>query len=116
KPAPPQIMRFVVGAPTGSTIANDPAWIAISPDGRLLVFSATDTSGTPALFVRPLASLEAHKLAGTDNSNFPFWSPDSRNIGFFADGKLKKVAAEGGTAEALCNASDGRGGSWNKDG
>jgi len=116
KPAPPRIMRFVVGAPAGAIIQSDPAWIAISPDGRLLVFAATDTSGTPALWVRPLASLEAHKLAGTDNPNFPFWSPDSRNIGFFADGKLKKVPAEGGTAEALCSASDGRGGSWGKQG
>jgi len=116
RPAPPQIMRFVVGAPSGAVIVNDPAWITLSPDGRLLAFSATDTSGTPALWVRPLASLGAHKLEGTDNANFPFWSPDSRNIGFFADGKLKKVPAEGGTAEAVCSASDGRGGSWSKQG
>ena len=116
KPAPPQIMRFVVGAPSGAIILNDPAWITISPDGRLLVFLATDTSGTPALWVRPLAALAARRLEGTDNSNFPFWSPDSRNIGFFADGKLKKVAAEGGTAEAVCTAPDARGGTWSKEG
>ncbi len=116
RPAPPQTMRFVVVAPTAAIIQNDPAVIAISPDGRLLVFAATDSSGTPALWVRPLASLDAHRLAGTDNATFPFWSPDSRNIGFFADGKLKKVPAEGGTADALCSASDGRGGSWSQEG
>jgi Tol biopolymer transport system component len=116
QPAPPQVMRFAVSAPAGVIIQSDPPLITISPDGRLLAFVATDSSGTSALWVRPLASLGAHKLEGTDNAIFPFWSPDSRNLAFFAEGKLKKVPAEGGTAEALCGASDGRGGSWGRQG
>ena len=66
--------------------------------------------------MRSLDSLTAQPLAGTDGASYPFWSPDSRYIGFFADGKLKKVEATGGPPQALCDAPNGRGGTWNRDG
>ena len=115
-PKPPQVVRFLVSGPAGVTVGTDPAGIKISPDGRTLVFLGTDSSGTPALWARPLASLVAQRIGGTDNAAFPFWSPDSRMLGFFADSKLKKVPIEGGSPEALCDAPDGRGGSWSKGG
>src|SRR4030095_4013890 len=87
-----------------------------SPDGSMLVFGVIDTVGVQSLWVRPLDALEAHKLAVTETSLFPFWSPDSRFIGFFGGGKLKKIPAAGGPAEILCDAPDGRGGTWSQKG
>jgi len=89
--------------------------VAVSPDGRRLAFRARDASGKSFLWVRPLDGAAAQPLAGTEGPSFPFWSPDSRSIGFFADGKLKKIAASGGPAQTLCEASEGRGGTWNRD-
>ena len=60
--------------------------------------------------------LSAQSLAGTEDATYPFWSPDSRSIGFFADRKLKKIEAAGGPALTLCDAPNGRGGAWNRDG
>jgi eukaryotic-like serine/threonine-protein kinase len=89
---------------------------AVSPDGLQIVFTARDSSGKTSLWVRPLDSPAARELAGTDGAMYPFWSPDSLHIGFFAEAKLKKIDAAGGPALALCDAADGRGGSWNRDG
>src|SRR5262245_8196431 len=69
--------------------------IAVAPDGRLLAFTAA-TGGKVQLWVRPLDSTEARALAGTQGATFPFWSPDSRFIGFFADGRLKQIEGTGG--------------------
>ena len=74
-----------------------------------------DSSGNTRLWVRALNSLTAEALNGTVGAIYPFWSPDSRSIGFFADGKLKKVAAAGGPVQTLC-AANGRGGAWGKEG
>ncbi|MCI0567838.1 MAG: protein kinase [Acidobacteria bacterium] len=89
---------------------------AMSPDGSRLVIVARDSSGRKMLWVRSLASLTVQPLAGTDNSSFPFWSPDSRWIGFFADGKLKKIDVSGGPPQTLCDAPLSRGGSWSSAG
>jgi Tol biopolymer transport system component len=67
------------------------------------------------LWLRPVGSVDARPLAGTDDGTFPFWSPDSRYIAFFAEGKLKKVAVAGGPPVVLCAALAGRGGTWNRD-
>jgi hypothetical protein len=79
------------------------ATFALSPSGRLLVF--TSTEGDPKrLWIRPLDSLDARPIAGTDDADLPFWSPDEEHLAFFAQGKLKKVALTGGPAETLCDA------------
>src|SRR6185295_17600403 len=92
--------------------AFDAAESAISPDGRAVVFTTADPNGTTRLWLRRLDAQEAHLLAGTETGHLPFWSPDSRQIAFFAGDKLKKTPAGGGTVEVLCPAADGRGGAW----
>jgi len=89
--------------------------MAISPDGRRLVFMAS-SAGRNTLWLRPLKTLSAEPLAGTADASYPFWSPDGRSIGFFADGKLKRIDVEGGAVQILANAAPGRGGTWNRDG
>jgi serine/threonine protein kinase len=88
---------------------------AISPDGRLLAMAAA-VNGKRQLWLRPLDTLQAQPMAGTEDATYPFWSPDSRNIAFFAQRKLKKIAASGGPAQILCDAPEGQGGSWNRQG
>jgi Tol biopolymer transport system component len=111
-----RVMRFSVTAPANLTLTADPTASAISPDGRTLIFLAADSSGTSRIWIRPLESLAAQPVQGTENAYLLFWSPDSRSIGFFADGKLKKVPVGGGSPEVLCDALDARGASWSKDG
>jgi Tol biopolymer transport system component len=93
----------------------EPANVAISPDGTQIVFAASEPQGTKRLWLRPLTSQTTQPLQGTESGDTPFWSPDSRFIAFFAGGKLKKVAATGGAPQVLCDAPDGRGGTWNRD-
>jgi serine/threonine protein kinase/Tol biopolymer transport system component len=91
---------------------------AISPDGRQLAFVATGPSGKTRLWVRPLESLDAHELPGTDRAAHPFWSPDSHAIGFIADGKLKRVDAAGGPVQVLAETVSPyrAGAAWSRDG
>ena len=88
----------------------------LSPDGERLVFVAQGSDGTPRLFTRRLDQPKATALANTEGAFAPFFSPDGRWVGFFAPGKLKKVALEGGDAITLCDAPNGRGASWGEDG
>jgi Tol biopolymer transport system component len=90
--------------------------MVVSPDGTAIAFTAAREQGAVLVWVRPLNSLHARSLAGTEGATFPFWSPDSRNLGFFAGGKLKTVAVEGGTPSEICSAPIGRGGSWGSEG
>jgi eukaryotic-like serine/threonine-protein kinase len=90
--------------------------VTVSPDGRRLAFVATNADGKNLLWVRSLDTLAALPLPGTEGAGFPFWSPDSRFIGFFSDGKLKKIDAAGGSVQALSEAPLGRGGTMNADG
>src|SRR5262249_1848527 len=69
----------------------------------------------PSLWVRPFDVTTASPLAGTEGASYPFWSPDGRAIGFFADGKLKRIDVSGGTAQVLAEAPTGRGGAWSDD-
>jgi serine/threonine protein kinase len=87
----------------------------ISPDGRHLAFSSTDRAGTRGLYIRSLDSATPRVLPGTENGSLPFWSPDSRMLGFFADGQLKTVAIAGGTPTMLARVGLPRGGAWSKD-
>ena len=93
----------------------DPASFAISPDGRQLVFDGITDSGSK-LWLRPLDQPIPQPLTGTDGATYPFWAPDSRAIGFFANGKLKRIDLGGGSPRELADAPWGRGGTWNRDG
>ena len=91
--------------------------IALSPDGRYLVFVGVDSaSGDRHLVVRALSSSVSLPLPGTEGALYPFWSTDSRYVGYFANGKLMKILATGGPAQMICEAAAGRGGTWNSDG
>jgi Tol biopolymer transport system component len=87
----------------------------ISPDGRYLAIAANN--GTVSqLYLRPIDSLAAQPVPGTDGAKYPFWSPDSTSLGFFAQGKVKKIALTGGAPVVLCDAPDPHGASWNQEG
>ena len=115
-PAPEGAVRFAVQSPPGITLPGQSLDLALSPDGSRLAFVAFDSSGTGAIWLRNMESMEPTVLAGTENGSLPFWSPDGRSLGFFADGKLKRIPAEGGRAEVLADANNGRGGTWSKSG
>jgi eukaryotic-like serine/threonine-protein kinase len=88
---------------------------AISPDGRIVAFTAT-VQGVQRLWVRRLDHLESRPLPGTDGARYPFWSPDSRTIGYFAQTKLRRVDAAGGPPRDLADVIVGRGGAWSRTG
>jgi eukaryotic-like serine/threonine-protein kinase len=95
----------------------EPFGFAISPDGKKLAFVAINPKAAKrTLWVRPLNATTAQELAGTDGANYPFWSPDSASIAFFAQSKLRKIEASGGPVLALADAPDGRGGAWSSQG
>src|SRR5262249_52605506 len=92
---------------------------ALSPDGREIVVPVRDSHGKVALWLRGLNDTgEGRILPGTEDSEFPFWSPDSRSIGFFADGKLKRIDIDGNLVQALADvsATTPKGGTWSSDG
>jgi len=107
RPPGPRTVRYEIPPPEKSRIDH----FKLSPDGRLLAFTADRR-----LWIRSLDALQAHPLPGTEEAGPMFWSPDSEFIGFFAQGKLKKIAASGGPAQILCNAPDAKGGTWNREG
>ncbi len=88
----------------------------LSPDGRRVAFIAKGVDGRERLWVQPLDGPPAQALPGTEGVTYPFWSADSRTLGFFAERKLKKISASGGPPEVLCDAASGRGGAWSRDG
>ncbi len=89
---------------------------AISPDGRQLAYAATGEAGKTFLWVRRLNSLVGQQLMDTEGASYPFWSPDSSTIAFFIPGKLKRIEAGGSPSQTICDAADGRGGSWSRSG
>jgi hypothetical protein len=107
-------VQFEISAPTISLFGGTAPQFAISPDGRQVAFVARRQSAL-VLWIEPLSTRVARPLAGTEGATHPFWSPDSRSIGFFADYKLKTVEAIGGSVTELCAAPTERGGAWNGD-
>jgi serine/threonine protein kinase len=118
-PKSAQVIRSSILTPAGTSLvtmlpASGPP--VLSPDGTQIAFTAREEKGRVQLYVRSLNSMTGRPLPGTDDAMYPFWSPDSRQIGFFATGKLKKINADGGPSQDICNSVSGRGGTWNKDG
>jgi Tol biopolymer transport system component len=113
EPAPPALpeMRLDVVTPITTLRAS----FAISPDGRKLVFVASGDGGS-RLWLRPIDSPTAQPMAGTEGATYPFWSPDSRSVGFFSPGKLKRADIGGGLPQTLADARVGAGGAWNPEG
>jgi len=114
-PAPQPLSRFSVDLGP-EAVAGPRITAAISPDGRRLAFVARGAGGKEQLATRLLDQANPTFLAGTENASDPFFSPDSQWIGFFADGKMKKISVAGGAALTLCDASAARGASWGEDG
>jgi Tol biopolymer transport system component/predicted Ser/Thr protein kinase len=107
-------VRLQVAAPPNIEFADA---AVVSPDGNSLAFTTSSPDGNVALWQRPLQSVVAHRIPGTEGAWQPFWSPDSRSLGFFAGGKLKTIDLSGGTVQTVCDVSqDTRGGTWNRDG
>jgi Tol biopolymer transport system component len=108
---PPAEMRLEITTPP----TTDPVSLAISPDGSQLVFVAS-AGGTQRLWLRLLKDGTSKPLAGTEHASLPFWSPDSGSIGFFADGRVKRIDIDSGRIEELSGAVVPGGGTWNEDG
>ena len=120
-PAMGDVVRLSILPPdktvfTGQSAATvSVAQLAVSPDGRAIVFAAAAPSARPTLWLRSLDAVTAHSLPDTEGADSPFWSPDHRWIGYFADGKLKKISASGGPSQVIASVPDDRGASWGPD-
>jgi eukaryotic-like serine/threonine-protein kinase len=90
--------------------------LAISPDGKYISFIGTDSTGVSKLWIRPVNSLIARPLTSASTQAYPFWSPDSKNIAYFANSKLMKISLDAGTSLPVCDINTGRGGSWSRNG
>ncbi len=91
--------------------------MAVSPNGHTIAATGYKESARKSvIWIYELGSQDAKPLADTEGASFPFWSADGKSLGFFAEGKLKKLDLEGGPVQTLCDAPSGRGGTWNKDG
>jgi eukaryotic-like serine/threonine-protein kinase len=108
---PPEKTAF---SPQPNTTVSVPQF-ALSPDGHSIALVASAAGAAPMVWVRPLAEVAARRLPDTENAQDPFWSPDSRWIGFFADGKVKRVPADGGAVQFVAETTEFRGGSWSAD-
>jgi len=115
-------VRFSVNPPEKAVFSGPPnitvpvPQFALSPDGRALVFVANSPGADPAIWLRSIDQVTAHPMPGTERAQIPFWSPDSRWIGFFAEGKLKKIPVAGGPVQVLTDVADAFGGAWGADG
>jgi Tol biopolymer transport system component len=113
--APPvETMRFTLPVPEKASYGGA---LALAPDGRRIVYAVNTGTGVASLWMRDLASVETRELPGTEGAFLPFWSPDSRHVGFFAGNRLKKIDTAGGPPQTLAEATaDARGGTWAPDG
>lgn len=100
---------------TGGPQITEMSWPMISPDGKLLAMRARDSLGSQMIWIRPMNSLTAYPLPGTENAGRPFWSPDSRYLAYFSGNQLKKIPASGGPAQLICEVA-GADGCWGSSG
>jgi Tol biopolymer transport system component len=104
------VSRFIVKTQTD---LSEVVWPRISPDGKNVAFLATDADAKRMIWIRPLNSLEAYPLAGTEGAGRPFWSPDSKHLAYIAGrSQLKKIPAAGGPAQLICETNGGADGTW----
>jgi len=110
-------LRLKIAAPPAVEFLRAPnrGGIALSPDGHLVAFTGV-RDGQIRLWIQPLVSSSARELPGSEHAHLPFWSPDSRSLGFFAEGKLKRIDADGGRLQTLADAPVPQGGAWSRDG
>src|SRR5271163_702016 len=114
-------VRFSVNPPEKAVFSGPPnitvpvPQFALSPDGRAIVFVANSSGADPVIWLRSVDQVTARPLPGTEHAQLPFWSPDSRWIGFFAEGRLKKISVAGGPVQVLADVADAFGGSWGAD-
>jgi len=115
----PQVIRSTIPQPEGSrfvSVGDYAGPVVVSSDGRRVAFVANDANLNRMLWVRELDALEARALPGTEGATFPFWSPNSRSLGFFTESRLMRVEISGGLPITLCDAPNGRGGTWGPKG
>ena len=111
RPAPTERMQFAI--PVQSGVSD----LALSADGRMLALcERDDASGENMLYFMRLGAIGATRLDGTEGASYPFWSPDGKQIGFFANGQMQRVSVLGGPPQVITSASHGRGGSWGSQG
>jgi hypothetical protein len=113
KPLPPaqELVQFNIPMPEPNSYLRS---MAMSPDGLSIAFTTINSGGGEDLWLRELSSTKPRKVPGAEGGRYPFWSPDSRNLGFFAQGELWKWSLASGTPVPLCEAQAG-GGTWNQD-
>jgi Tol biopolymer transport system component len=121
RPEPAQLLHAMIAPPEGMEFdlrGVAPGTAAISPSGTMVVFAARNDEGTSRLYLRHLDKGESVALSGTEGAAYPFWSPDSKYIGYadMRSSKLRKVAVAGGPPVTLCPAENAKGGSWNSEG
>jgi eukaryotic-like serine/threonine-protein kinase len=116
RPAESPVLRAELVLPPKLQLDANNTAVALSPDGKKLVMAAAGEAGKQQLYVRSLDALTVQPIQGTEQATYPFWSPDGDYIGFFLPGKLKKVALSSGAVQTICDAPDGRGASWSKEG
>ncbi len=107
-----RVVRFEIEAPPGTRAIQ---WPRLSHDGRMLAFSAIDSSGTQWLWVRSLDALHSVQVAGTQAASRAFWSPDDRFLAYIVDGKVRRVPVGGGSAVSIGDAKGGFDGAWSRD-
>ncbi len=113
--APARLTRVALRRPSGETNVG-PGTFALAPDGSAVVFVVHGDGDATHLWIRDLSNPAGREIPGTDKATLPFWSPDSKHIAFFSDGKLRRTPRAGGAVQTVCDAPSGRGGAWGSTG
>jgi len=111
--APAEIIAFTFPPPPRFSFST---MINLSPDGRRVAAVIGNPGGLPSMWIRSLDRVAMRPLPGTEAARYPFWSPDGREVAFYSEGKLKRMSADGGPAQTICEGGSGFGGAWGRDG